>query len=47
MKACQEIEVAGNRARGTGRGKKTWCQFIDEDLRALQLNLRNAKDQLV
>ena len=45
MKACQKIEIAGK--RGRGRGKKTWSQCIDEDLRALQLNVRDAQDRLV
>ena len=29
VKACQKIEIAGN--RGRGRGKKTLSQCIDED----------------
>ena len=45
MKACQKIEIAGK--RGRGRGKKTGSQCIDEDLRALQLNVRDAHDRLV
>ena len=45
VKACQKIEIAGK--RGRGRGKKTWSQCIDEDLRALQLNVRDAQNWLV
>ena len=45
MKACQKIEIAGK--RGYGRGKKTWSLCIDEGLRVLQLNVRDAQDRFV
>jgi len=40
VKACQTVNVTGN--RGRGRGKKTWKQCVDEDLKEFKLNREDA-----
>jgi hypothetical protein len=42
---CREVVVVG--ARGRGRGRKTWMECVEEDMRRLQLRREDAMDREV
>ena len=44
VKACQTLEIDGN--RGKGRGKKTWRQCVDEDMKILKLNKKDTDNRM-
>jgi hypothetical protein len=44
VKACQRLEVGGK--RGRGRGKKTWRECVEEDMRMFGLREVDAQDRM-
>jgi glutathione S-transferase len=44
VKVCQWVEVNGK--RGHGRGRKTWREWVEEDMKALGLRSEDAQERL-
>jgi len=45
VKACQQIEINGD--RGRGRGRKTWRECVSTDMKAMKLKVEDAQDREV
>jgi len=45
VKACQKIEISGE--RGKGRGRKTWRQCVSTDMKVMKLKVEDAQDREV
>ena len=45
MGFCMQVRVDGVRPRG--RGKKKWDECVNEDIRSLSLNRKDAQDRVV
>ena len=43
VSACRSFPVEG--CKGRGRGRKTWRECVDEDMRKLNLHKDDAKDR--
>src|SRR5258706_258231 len=43
VSACRSLVVEG--VRGRGRGRKTWQECVQEDMKRLRLNKRDAQDR--
>jgi hypothetical protein len=45
VKACQRLEITGK--RGKGRGKKTWRECVEQDMKVLGVRQQDAQDHVV
>jgi len=43
VKACQRLEVSGKRCRG--RAKKTWREYVKEDMKIIGLMEKDVQDR--
>jgi hypothetical protein len=44
VKACQKIEINGE--RGKDRGRKTWKQCVSTDMKVMKLKVEDAQDRI-